>query len=382
MTPDDEETTALYKCLDEIRFDDVVESLDDHDILPQLCDEDGIDHELDRVVETCLAPHPKKMKPNHPSEECFKWDDDALDKLQGHCNDGVDELRDFLGDRFRDWRLSTSFSGIDAPHVASALLADKLQARIPYRRINHGLTPIWAIERDAACQAELLAMPGAEDMCLFGDMNEFWDRRITTTMKNLMHDATKTLKVLQPVMANALKTGNSATVRKAHCLRHNRVCFAPTADLHIAGTPCPAFSTIGKGLKTADPTIVPTCAWICMRLNIEEKVWIQENVPGFPLQLLEQLLGSLYWISSVLIQNTDLGWPVSRCRQWIVGRHKIKTLPDVSAPLHWFTKLFYRQLGKVYWRDFLIATENDIKDELAYATSRTGMAAACFQALR
>ena len=71
-------------------------------------------------------------------------------------------------------------------------------------------------------------------------------------------------------------------MRKAHCLRHNRVCFAPTADLHIAGTPCPAFSTIGKGLKTADPTIVPTCAWICMRLNIEEKVWIQENVPGFP----------------------------------------------------------------------------------------------------
>ena len=297
-----------------------------------------IKREPDRVsLETVGGGGDDVIEPSDPHQDltdgaaaCFQWDTEILAKLQQMCLGGELDFLHTLADRFGITKMSTSFSGIDSPHVATKCLAHKLQALLPNRRVSDGLRPLWSCEIDKACREELLVMPGAEYMCCFGDINDFWHALIRQKAVLLMKRSHTALEILNGLLEKA--NANTMT-RTAYCWKHKRPCTAQVADIHIAGTPCPAYSTLGKGAKVHDKTIVPTMAWVGMRLMLQEAIWIQENVPGFIEDTLIESLGHLYWIEISQSQNKDLGWPTSRSRQWIIGRHKQKTVRQVYYDL-------------------------------------------------
>ena len=102
-----------------------------------------------------LLTGPSATGPSGPQDSgakrCFNWDNDALDHLEAFC-DTPRDLLDLLADRLRDWTMSVSFAGIDAPGVACKVWAKALASRLPKRMIHPGMRTVWAIEKDEACQ--------------------------------------------------------------------------------------------------------------------------------------------------------------------------------------------------------------------------------------
>jgi site-specific DNA-cytosine methylase len=89
------------------------------------------------------------------------------------------------------------------------------------------------------------------------------------------------------------------------------------AFIHIAGTPCTAWSDMGlldgeNAISTAYFLV-----WIGLRLLCEEPIVIQENVVGFPKWLIADLL-PMYFVEWIVLSPYSLGWPIERQRQWLV----------------------------------------------------------------
>ncbi len=118
---------------------------------------------------------------------------------------------------------------------------------------------------------------------------------------------------------------------------------ADSSDLHIAGTPCVDFSLRGNQLQELGPAFIVFLCWCAHRREQQEAVVVQENVTGFPIQLLIDLLGDIYDIQSACINPATLGFPSERIRQWVVMRHRTKTC-GFSLSLDVFSKLFQAPL--------------------------------------
>lgn len=57
--------------------------------------------------------------------------------------------------------------------------------------------------------------------------------------------------------------------------------------------------------------------WAGIRIKLQEPIIIQENVKKFPRWLLSELL-HMYFIDYIVLSPSQLGWPISRDRQWCV----------------------------------------------------------------
>ena len=107
--------------------------------------------------------------------------------------------------------------------------------------------------------------------------------------------------------------------RSAWCVAHRKHCAVDgeIANIHCAGTPCTAHSTIGLQEREQARSWAHFVIWIGMRLLLQEPILIQENVPGFPRHLLVQYLPMYHW-EFVVLNPLQLGWPIKRDRQWAV----------------------------------------------------------------
>ena len=94
------------------------------------------------------------------------------------------------------------------------------------------------------------------------------------------------------------------------------------ASIHIAGTPCTDWSSMGTQSGAGGLTMVFLFAWIGLRRLVQEPVIIQENVTKFCVSYLEKFIGDLYFIDVSVEQSGDFGVPCMRERQFIVCRHK------------------------------------------------------------
>ncbi len=93
----------------------------------------------------------------------------------------------------------------------------------------------------------------------------------------------------------------------------------------MAGTPCVDFSPRGSSLKEQGEAFLCLLAWVAARRYHQEAVVLQENVKGFPIKLLLDLLGDLYAIENCMINPSNHGFPSERPRQYVVMRHLSKT---------------------------------------------------------
>ena len=80
---------------------------------------------------------------------------------------------------------------------------------------------------------------------------------------------------------------------------------------------CVAFSDMGLGEGLDDESTGHFLIWCGIRIKMQEPIIIQENVKKFPRWLLAELL-HMYFIDYILLSPSQLGWPISRERQWCV----------------------------------------------------------------
>lgn len=110
----------------------------------------------------------------------------------------------------------------------------------------------------------------------------------------------------------------------------------------------------------------------------------QENVKQFKPRIFQDFLGHLYHIDVEKIDNSPsgllttvedakaYGFPATRTRQFVVMRHKLKTIAT-RLRVTQFTKLFYRTMHQdLDWRCFFVADEDDLQAELDFYACRAG----------
>ena len=276
---------------------------------------------------------------------------------------------------------STSFSGIDTPSVALQMLLlgaadlqlDKKTFKKNLKKLRNQFPKnLWACEKYGPSQQELLSAPHGPD-CVFADMQSFWVDSLRDKTDSL-HAARMIDSVLVPLIMKG-----KATKAFGFCVRHNQVCQAHVADVHIAGTPCVAYSPRGSGLGLEDRTVLVYLAWCSQRRLLEEPWIVQENVEGFDTEHLRSMLGDKYEIVHCVLNPANFGWPVQRVRKYHVMRHRQKTTP-FSCTFNLFAKLFVRdpfdEIRELHpqpaWDVFLVATVAELQSELVWSSSRSG----------
>jgi len=105
-----------------------------------------------------------------------------------------------------------------------------------------------------------------------------------------------------------------------HCKRHGGcLCKLLPSDLDISGFPCVDYSPAGKQLGvhgSSFPALLALCAWHRQRRT---KLALLENVPEFPISVLEALMGDLYVVKPFYMEPSDSGCEfLSRMRVFIL----------------------------------------------------------------
>ena len=150
------------------------------------------------------------------------------------------------------------------------------------------------------------------------------------------------------------------------------------AKQHRAGTTCTAYSKQSLQLGEQDKTVIPFCAWVGMRLLLQEPDITQENVKQFNPVLLGKFLSKYYFIDSEVLCPSSYGWSSRRERRWTRLRHRFKILCELS-PLSRFSKRFLRACN-THWREFFClhkypdyenpVIDQELQKELAWAQNR------------
>ena len=112
---------------------------------------------------------------------------------------------------------------------------------------------------------------------------------------------------------------------------------------------------------------------------------LQENVSSFPTSLLQQLLGSLYFVQECILNPVHFGFPVVRERKWVLLRHRYKT-GAFSSPMNIFSYMFtqerhpkhgdgdgrtgYTRTSIPKWDVYFVGKPEDMYQELLWACSR------------
>eukprot|EP00959_Pyramimonas_sp_CCMP1952_P133138 2783458-Pyramimonas_sp.AAC.1 len=159
--------------------------------------------------------------------------------------------------------MSTAFSGIGAPENAMTSICSHLGVS-PSQ-------PLYAIEWNQECRRELSASP-RRPICMFSDVNDFWspDRYVdqSWTLSNFTSE---------------IKKGGAVVLSGAYCSLHDSwTCKLTRAKLHVAGTPCPDWSSQGLRQGEHGSDLMATMAWTALRFELEDDIFMNENVIKFP----------------------------------------------------------------------------------------------------
>jgi len=277
-------------------------------------------------------------------------------------------------------RMSTAFTGIDAPGLAANLLGRALECVM---RDVHGdatatrpvLMHTHATEWDTECQAEILSSHMHKPFCCFRNIREFYPDSIQAWTKNIETRAKNGTSVrgVYNALLPSIQSGHGCK-SAAYCIVHKGVCdlsrSGPPADFHIAGTPCTDESPmkIHKQGALDGRTALYFLVWIALRLREQEKIIIQENVPEFPTTYLQMLLGHLYDVQEITLQAADFGFPSLRRRKFTIMSHKYK-VGALLFPVNQLTILMERK-ARISWREYFTADCEDLYEELGWAMNK------------
>ena len=96
------------------------------------------------------------------------------------------------------------------------------------------------------------------------------------------------------------------------CAEHGGACLFGRADIDVAGSPCPPWSRAGLRKGREDPRTALTIAWLAWLRHARPRAAVHENVVGFDEKLLEELAGDMYFVRSIRMAPSDMGFPFIR----------------------------------------------------------------------
>ena len=142
-------------------------------------------------------------------------------------------------------------------------------------------------------------------------------------------------------------------------------CACPTSMLDISGSPCNQWSKAGKCLGERSPLMVLLMVWCLWVLTMKPLVLIHENVVGFDVTILCQLLGGLYDCRILTVSPKDSGFSfVTRTRLYMVFffRGKVTAVADIQEVYQEVSRRF-QSLGLLRLEDCFIASEEELAEE-------------------
>ena len=111
------------------------------------------------------------------------------------------------------------------------------------------------------------------------------------------------------------------------------------------GNRCLDWSSFGRQDGWSGKDTIPFMSWLFSMKKILPHIWIQECTPRFDMSLFHEALGGEYIIQERCISPQDVGWPVSRKRQWSIGVRKDQFEVVVDLNSMEFETLFFREIA-------------------------------------
>ena len=263
-----------------------------------------------------------------------------------------------LYNRLRNFTFATAFSGIDAPAVALKMLSVAVS-----REYGWGSCPqpqnLSSIEWNDDANLELRVSPCAPQ-CMHKNILDF----LVPASRSVL----ESMQEYDPKKVYALVSQPGVVKLEAHCQVCQAQCRYKRAQLHIAGSPCVDWSAFGQKQEENGPTIIFFMVWVMMRRMLQEPSVILENVPSFPLGMLQSYLGDLYDIDSVSTCNADFGLAVRRARRYFCLTLKSY---ELGLPMESIPRIYARKRAGHTFHDFFVADTAELKNVLRWGFHRT-----------
>ena len=324
---------------------DVVESLDQ----AMEC----FDYYLDKVLEEDLGEH---------WSECPPSEIDAV--LQSLYNSITSET------------VSSSCTGIETNYAARSEFIQKITSRMSSVVEYKQPTYLWFCEKNKFCIAELdLLFPKEEypDLCIFPQMLDFLCSQIMEIRSVLAAmDGDDAWNAVVPIIKRGLGCVHPLECK---CLRHpeKKACKVRCSDHHHSSNPCTDFSSLNHARpRMAGKNMLVAASFCAQRCTIQEERFSYENVPGL-MQFLAQALGHLYHLDCAAASPEGFGHAVTRPREFVDGRHRVKALASVP-PLAQFLRRFHRVCNwscmSYFWAHEFAELEDYITEDMRWAYNR------------
>ena len=276
-----------------------------------------------------MGPEPAIVMSDADAQALFSWPRIALIAAMAVAGENLWQASCL----FAAMRMSSHFSGLGAAEVA----LDMLRAWAGLvARMELGLSHGWTCEKVKALQRVLQdRVPGH---CVFDDiLDRLLDvgediRRLTRPRDRRTRTPKGALnfeRVRSVIMTSRVSD-------HAQCVTHGCLCRVERVEVDVSGSPCRPWSSARKARREERRThqdIILLLAWCRVMREDRPLVAIHENVRGFDVSLLFDLLGDIYHIQVLHAAPQELGFTfVSRPRVYCILtlRSRVERVLDVQ----------------------------------------------------
>lgn len=295
----------------------------------------GTAHSARPLAPAARQPTPRSMQSS--LLELLEWPDRVLEDVRHKAK--PDDLERLIGRFEQGLRLSSAYSGIDAPALACCFLEECFQRQNLISDGKH-------IFLDEACEIKPTAQivlcnagPPHRNAHVFHDINLFLTHEVLDKLDSITEnygsdesERRDSFRKMQEVLLEAGEAAFSGKAR-AECVLHEDSCSTrrhdhivserPRPHIHFAGTVCRDFSRVNQNrMGFFGPSGRPLLVWMARRRYCKEDAVIQECVRDFDIGIFHAWLSDLYDIDVILVDPTELGWPVTRHRKFCILRLK------------------------------------------------------------
>jgi site-specific DNA-cytosine methylase len=188
----------------------------------------------------------------------------------------------------RELTMSSAYSGIGTIEQA----AHQVCTGITGRRCR--VTPVWALEKDTTCKAELVSWfhsLGYHRACVFGNLKDLVPQRWYSDL-----GFGKNADELPPsdLFEKGLQDTDVFTCSRSCAAHTGQLCQLRHTDIHVAGTTCVDHSSYGSCSGDEGRNVKFFLIWAALMKKVQPKLILHENVAGFGTTALCEVLGSLY----------------------------------------------------------------------------------------
>ena len=320
---------------------------------------------------------PRHLPFSNSLEEANEWAEHTLERAVTYLRSlDRDIALESLGETCKRLTMSSCFSGTGGSELSAMGFARCLE----YLTCKTDIQPecLWACDVDAECRFELMLLPH-QPKCIFNDVNACLRKDVYNQLVRSAADMR--YSELQKIFRHPNLVVDKMPV--GACVLHPGCsCVARRADLHVAGTECPAWSSQGKRDGCSGKRVMAWGAWIADRRKKQESVVYHENVSGFPLQLLRDELSDMYVVSdsmSCLVCPSRFGQAYERVRRLTILWHKrwVSVGARESCLLGSSFQDFCTMAERTCtfdWKSYFWISGKEVNDELQWSLRRPRLA--------